>query len=190
MKKSILIVMLIVWSSTLLADEGRIREAGVNFSNLNHFGLTYRSGTGGSLWRFSTFGVNGRVQNSEVGQLQGSQNSLLLGAGIGREYRKPIAGNLFFRYGLDATFSFRREEENDFEENRKVARTIRPGINGVIGAAYELNEHLVLGAELQPSLFYSRNVLTSGNHDLKNVTHELSYHFTSAGLLFSLAYRF
>ena len=104
MKKSLLIVLCLSMSYYLMAQENekvKQKEIGLVFSNLDNFGLTYKTGTEKSLWRFTTLFISGDNIEETEDSLLSKQNKLGFGVKIGKEYRKNIAQNLELRFGAD-----------------------------------------------------------------------------------------
>ena len=60
MKKPFIILLFLSMPCLLLAQEKvKQKENGLTFSNLDNFGLTFRTGTDKSLWRFNTLFLSG-----------------------------------------------------------------------------------------------------------------------------------
>lgn len=174
------------------------KEVGVQFSSLNSFGFTYKSGTSKSLWRYNVLliGISNLENDFENDNFDQSNDSFNASASIGKEYRKKIAKNLEFRSGFDISFAYNSYETsngpiilNNFYRKR---HTYTPGVNGVIGVNYVINDKLVIGAEVLPSATYSfgeverleNGVIYTG--DVK----DWNFGFSSNSARLSVAYRF
>jgi hypothetical protein len=91
------------------ADTLKKREVGLVFSNLNSFGLCYKSGKGNTLFRITALSLTGTNNNGDYSNFStnGTANSIpanttnSFGAGlnIGFETRKQINPNFYFYYG-------------------------------------------------------------------------------------------
>jgi len=89
MKKNVLILLTIIMSYTLMAQQKQ-KEVGLVFNNLNNFGLSYKTGTNKALWRFNTMFISGYNINSSSDRdsISDVNNENLFGFGIsmGREF--------------------------------------------------------------------------------------------------------
>lgn len=174
------------------------KEVGIQFSNLNSFGLTYKSGTSKNLWRYNvlTAGVGSIDRDFENNNLDQSYDTFNISASIGKEYRKEIAANLEFRSGFDVSFSYSTYKSqngplllNNFYAKRQA---YSPGVNAVIGLNYVINTKLVIGAEILPSLQYvfgNIERLESGTI-YKGDLREWNFGLNSNAARLSVAYRF
>ncbi|MDA3944587.1 MAG: hypothetical protein PF694_13735 [Bacteroidetes bacterium] len=205
MKKSLLIVLCLSMSYYLIAQENekvKQKEIGLVFSNLDNFGLTYKTGTEKSLWRFNTMVISGDNIEETEDSLFSTQNQLGFGVKIGKEYRKNIAENLELRLGADLSFSYSHSKielddktVNDFDRLREQS-IYRPGVNLVFGFNYELSDNFVIGAELLPNFTYTTGSRTETNYytyqnDEENTDFSgFSYGLSNSSALLSLVYRF
>jgi hypothetical protein len=178
------------------------KEIGLVFSNLDNFGLTYKTGTEKSLWRFTTLFISGDNIEETEDSLLSKQNQLGFGVKIGKEYRKNIAQNLELRFGADLSFSYSHSKielddktVNDFNRLREQS-IYRPGVNLVFGFNYELSDNFVIGAELLPNFTYTTgsrtetNYYTYQNDEVKTDISGFSYGLSNSSALLSLVYRF
>ena len=162
MKKSLMFLLCFSFPYFLLAQESnKQKEIGLVFSSFDSFGLTYKTGTAKSLWRFNTLFINGSKTDKSSDLLDETQNAMGFGIKFGREFRKVVAGNLELRYGADISFSYamsknkhddKTEADNDIINNQT---TYRPGINLMFGLNYVLKDKLVIGAEIMPGITYT-----------------------------------
>ncbi len=205
MKKSLLIVLFLSMSYYLMAQENekeKQKEIGLVFSNLDNFGLTYKTGTEKSLWRFNTMVISGDNIEENEDNLLSTQNQLGFGVKIGKEYRKNIAENLDLRFGADLSFSYSHSENeyNDKTVNNsdrlREQSIYRPGVNLVFGFNYKLSDNFVIGAELLPHFTYTTgsrtetNYYTYQNDEVKTDISGFSYGLSNSPALLSLVYRF
>lgn len=205
MKKPLLILLTLTFAVPffLMAQETtKQKEAGLVSSNLSNFGLTFKTGTATSMWRFNTLIISG----SDSEKSGDSTLSSLINAGfdikIGKEFRKEISENFEFRYGVDLSFSYDRAltEEDDKSiadaDHRQEQTTYQPGINLVLGMNYILNDNFVFGAELMPYFRYTTGTYTYMNHynnGGREDKHDISgfnYGISNSSVLLSIAYRF
>lgn len=157
MKK--LFITLLILGSAVISNAQKQHELGLSFYGLNGFGMTYRVGTETALWRLNSVKlVKSSGKDQQLYLKEDKYNAF--GFAAGREWRKPLAGNLTLRYGADVNFNFysSRYTENfysDPNQERKVSKSsLEPGLNGVFGFNYDLGRSLMLGAELNPGISY------------------------------------
>ena len=193
MKKITLTLLLFCFTTALIAQEKR-KEVGIEFSNLNSFGLTYKSGTSTSLWRYRILALNFGEQNQEISNSDVENYYYGGQIALGKEFRKSINNNLELKYGVEFGFSYQWQKNINknngyYEEKRAI---LSPAIIGVIGLNYVINEKIALGVELLPSLNYFSGNITNTQNNIKNTGHFSGYNFgfnnNSAKL--SLSYRF
>ena len=82
------------------------KEVGIVFRNLDNFGLTFKSGTNKSLWRFSTLLVQGSNFEETTDSVENKQSSRGFGVGFGREYRESISDKIELRFGAELLPNF------------------------------------------------------------------------------------
>jgi len=201
MKKMVMVLVCLSASYYLMAQETvKQKEIGLVFSNLDNFGLTYKTGTNKSLWRFNTLLITGNNVDNTTDSLVNKQSNFGFGVKIGKEFRKDLVDKLELRFGADLSFSF-NQSKYDYDDktinghDRKDERiTYRPGINLVLGLNYEFNDHFVLGAELLPSFSYTTGSSTESNYynddEVKTDISGFNYGISNTSVLLSLAYRF
>jgi len=176
----------------------RIHQVGIKFSSLNSFGLQYKTGGEKTLLRLSVLSLN-MGQNAIWGKPKDSLDikSSNYGAGflIGFEKRIPVSAKLDFIWGLEAGVSYVYQKQkqastgNDYES--KDWR-LSPGVDVILGVNYTFSDHLVLGAEITPGIYYAygktKTTMNSVTSERTNSTFGFGFDNTSAAL--TLAYRF
>ena len=199
MKKATLITAMVLFTTLGFAQE-RIKEVGLSFSNLNNFGLNYKVGTHQKLWRFNS--AAGSIYNIDETYLSSETERKGFGASFsgGREFRKNIADDFEFRYGLDLSFSFgRSKSESQQIDNPGIAynekqQSFSTGANAVFGINYLIKGKIVIGGELLPGLSHRRNSIEkhniTTNETEEQKTSRLDFGFGSSSVLLVLAYRF
>jgi len=199
MKKITICLFLLATAFGMKAQEKENqKEVGVQFSSLNSFGLTYKSGTSKSLWRYNVLAARlGNIDhNFENDTFDQSHNSFNISASIGKEYRKEIATNLEFRYGVDISFDYNYNKNrngplllNNFYAKRQA---YSPGVNAVIGLNYVINDKLVIGAEILPNVQYSFGEVERLDNGTvyKGDLREWNFGLNSNSARLSVAYRF
>jgi hypothetical protein len=178
------------------------KEIGLVFSDHNNFGLTFRTGTDKSLWRFKTLLISGGTFDQVGDSSANKQSHTGFGIQLGKEYRKAIAGNLELRIGVDISFQYSQSKQeiddktvNDY--NRLNEQTsYMPGINLVFGLNYVFNDKVVIGAELLPNFSYTTGTSVDkyyspdNSNEFKSDISGFSYGLSNLSPLLSLAYRF
>lgn len=181
-------------------EKPKQKEVGLVFNNLNSFGLTYKTGSEKSLWRFNTLLISGRNTNETADSLVKNQSNIGFAIKFGKEYRKVIIENIELRYGVDLSFSYNQSTNSEDDKsinNHDIIfeQTIyQPGINLVIGLNYVFKEHFVIGAELLPHFSYITGKSTRSsyryNDDIESDISGFSYGLSNSSALISLSYRF
>lgn len=194
---SSLFVLLLAIAS-FAQDSEKVKELGLIFTDFDQYGITYRFGNEQSVWRLNALNsVSSSRINDQFNALT-SNNSLDLGASIGREKRKPLSEKLEFRYGIDIGFSFSKYK-NEFENkldgfvrtNTQLIYTPSAGL--VLGFNY-LTKHLIIGAEVNPNIGYTYIESTSEDSNSignsRNITDGIDTSFDSFNALISVVHRF
>jgi len=203
MRKSLLILLCLSMSYYLMAQETvKQKEIGLVFSNLDNFGLSFKTGTNKSLWRFNTLFITGNNTDNTADSLVNKQSNMGFGVKIGKEYRKDLVDNLEFRFGADISFTYSQSKSeyddktvNDYDRLNKQT-TYRPGVNLVFGFNYKLGDNFVIGAELLPNFSYTAGTSTekyyntNNGDDVKSDISGFSYGLSNTSVLLSLAYKF
>lgn len=203
-------IILLVFSTIVLSSKAQQsvsqKEIGLTTTDFEGFGLSYMSGTSTSLWRFSTFNSSGNIQEYIQDTASNTLNkNLSVAFKIGKEFRKMVAKNIEFRYGVDVSCSFRKTSEDitsrtsSFTTLNTEYSTISPGINVILGFNYVIKSKLVIGAELNPGMSYwferrDRNYVRQSGGSIVNYeetyqTSRIGYTISNTPVLFTLAYR-
>ncbi len=201
MRNSLLIVVFLSMSFGLMAQETvKIKEVGIAFRGLSDFGLTYKTGTNKSLWRFNALNASGSNNIQTSDSLVVSQRNMGFGFAIGKEFRKDITDKLELRYGADLSFNYTQYTSHSDDQRvlssdtEYKSETYRPGINLVFGLNYKISDKVILGAEMLPSISYSTGPTTGNNlyytSNGKGKTSGFNYGLSSSPLLLTLSYRF
>lgn len=203
MRKSLLILFCLSVSYFLMAQETvKQKEIGLVFSNLDNFGLSFKTGTNKSLWRFNTLFITGNNVGYTADSLVDKQSNTGFSVKIGKEYRKNIIDNLEMRFGADLSFRY-YQNKSDYDDktvddyDRSNERTTyQPGINLVFGFNYLLGDNLLIGAEILPSFSYTtgksveKRYYINDGEEIKRDISGFNYGLSNTSVLLSLAYRF
>lgn len=169
-------------------------QVGITFSNLNSFGLNYKTGGEKTLFRVTFLTLNlGKI--SEWGRPEDSvdikHQSYGAGLRLGFEKRVPVYKHLDFIWGLETgcDFGYQKEKRDNFES---VLWNITPLIALILGVNYTLGDHLVFGAEITPGIQYSYGItdITRNGQSTKLTTSAIGFVFTNNSASLSIAYRF
>ena len=203
MKKSILILFFISMSYYLMAQEiVKQKEIGLIFSNLDNFGLTFRTGTDKSLWRFNTLFISGGNTANTADSLAQKLSNSGFGVIIGKEYRNELVDKLELRFGVDISFNYSqyKSDYNDKSINNYdrlyQETTYSPGFNIVFGFNYKLKDNLVIGAELLPNFTYTTGTstekyyYTNNGAEIKSDISRIYYGLSNTSARLSLVYTF
>ncbi|MCP4552686.1 MAG: hypothetical protein GY834_11745 [Bacteroidetes bacterium] len=205
MRKSLLILLCLSMSYYLMAQETvKQKEIGLVFSNLNNFGLTFKTGTDKSLWRFNTLFISGNNMDNTASSLVDKYSNMGFGVKIGKEYRKVLVDNLELRLGADLSFTYSYSQSKSEYDDKTVddyyrldeITTYQLGINLVFGFYYVVNENIVLGAELLPDFNYTtgesvkKRTYNNDSEEIKSDTSGFNYGLSNTYALLSIAYRF
>lgn len=171
MRKTLLVAMTLMAPLFLKAQEKeKQHEAGVTFSSLNSFGLTYRSGHVGALWRFNTLLATGNNSSTEQNDSTTIDRAGIgIKLSVGREWRKTISNKVQVRYGADLQAGFSNyTQETDHGSNvpfhtERIDKAKEIGFNLVLGVNYWFTDQLFVGAEILPAFIYSDREYTSDN---------------------------
>jgi hypothetical protein len=197
MKHAILLSTMVLLP-ILIQAQTKVREPGITFSNLNHFGLNYKTGSPSKVWRFTSMYAGANAETAESDQSTQKTGGAHVSIFAGREYRKNWLENLEFRYGFDLAFRYSNyKNETSYQlfpdsKNSYRRETYQPGFNGVLGLNYIIKEKLILGGELMPGFTYINGKETTesgGNRYTKDVS-GFNFSISSSSILFTLAYRF
>ncbi len=203
-KLALLFTMLFTFMSCgLFAQQEKplhYKQVGINFSNLNSFGLHYKTGNEKTLFRMSLLSLNMGV-NSNKGRTQDSIDTRVtsFGAGfrIGFEKKIPVTAKFNFIWGLEVgtNLNYSKQKNNysgTYNDNEIKTWTITPLIDVVLGATYTISDHLVFGAEILPFIQYSfgksTSIRSTTTTELTNSAFNFGFNNNSASL--SIAYRF
>jgi hypothetical protein len=204
MKKSLFISALLILS-VIFSTQGQSKqnEVGVVFSNVNSFGLTFKTGTEKGLWRFTALSLSGNSQKNDADSSTTKNHGNGFGVKFGYEFRKTVVGNLQFRYGADLTFNFNHSKiELDDKSISQYSTTVEtttysPGINFVLGFNYVFLNKFVVGIEALPYVAFTTGTSTDKSSTFnytyptqKTKTTGINYGLSNTSIMISVVYRF
>jgi len=203
MKKfvSLLFVAVFTWPFLSQAQDTpltRKYEVGITFSGLNNFGVIFKTGRSNTLFRASLVAMNLGINNA-WGRDQDSttQKANTYGVSLqaGFEHRIRLIQNFQFLWGIEGGCGFRYQKTSTEYASHSASLSswsIDPRISVLFGVCYSIKEHLVISAELAPSLDY---LYGNQKQTTDNITHEttqsnFSFGFNSNSARLTVAYRF
>ncbi|MGM0567405.1 MAG: hypothetical protein ACQESX_11645 [Bacteroidota bacterium] len=181
----------------------KLNELGITFSDLNRFGLVYKTGRDHSLWRFQTLMVSHNNQKSTFNDYHtdAKHKNADYTVKIGRINISEITENFDFRFGVDLFYTYSKDKEelnivNDGpaeQLNEQIANTY--GMNFVLGFHHLLNEHILIGAEFLPHFSYRSGSVKKYADNEHNNPETLdikgySYGISNNSVQVNLTYRF
>ena len=178
--------------------ETKIHQVGINFSSLNQFGINYKTGNEKTLLRVSLLSMN-LANYSEWGRAEDSldmkQQNYGVGFRLGFEKHLPIVAKLNFIWGLEAGCNFnytKMKNAQTYYTSDRTSWSVAPLIDVVLGVTYTFADHVVIGAEITPSVQYSfgKSKTTSTNQTVETTSSNVHFGFDNNSASLSLAYRF
>lgn len=201
MKKfTLLLIFMLASYFTYSQDVDKIKELGFTTNNLNDFGITYRTGSEKSLWRFNAISSSISKRTSSDDSSNDTWTSLGFGVQFGKEWRKLLSQKFELRYGLDLAFNFSNSKDENFDPatpdliTKYITNSYRSGINAVLGFNFVFAEGFLVGAEFQPAISYSKEKSEMHNPNAQeprtSESDNLSFGLSTDALRLSLIYRF
>ncbi|MCX6285321.1 MAG: hypothetical protein NTW31_13935 [Bacteroidetes bacterium] len=177
----------------------RYHEFGVIFSSLNSFGLRYKYGNEKTMLRVSLLAMNlyslnsSSERNSDSSELK--QTGYGAGFRIGFDSKLPLFSSFSLLLGAEAGFDYQythyTQTLNGTKSNENVQTSISPGLSFIFGFNYILKDHLVLGAEINPTVSYDNRI--NKYKEPKEYTvkdNRINFSLSTAGAGLYIAYRF
>lgn len=199
MKKFSLLMCCVILPLFVNAQEiKKQKEVGLVFSNLNNFGLAFKTGTNKSMWRFSTVMLSGDKSNDAYDSTKFYRKNVGLNMRFGKEFRKPIGEKLELVIGGDIIVGFSysnydRDDISTYNYDYSSERILyKEGIDFVLGLNYIINKHLLIGAELLPTVSYYFGEETTKEYEnsIKNDLSGFQFGLSNSSATLNLAYRF
>ncbi|MCB2197550.1 MAG: hypothetical protein KQH79_16940 [Bacteroidetes bacterium] len=195
MKKHSFLLIALLFPFLLSAQNIKRNEAGITFSSLNSFGISYKTGNDHSLWRFNTLVINGSNIEENSDSLDTKNENTGIELKVGHEFIKTITEKVEFRYGTDISFGYNhalydRNDKSINDSDRSQERsTFTPGLNLVLGLNYLINDHFIVGAEILPYVRYQFGEIKEDNDQKRDIS-GMQYGLSNTSARISLVYRF
>lgn len=202
MKRLCLLVFILCVPFTLMAQEKtKQKEIGLRFYNFDSFGLHYKFGTNKAMWRLGGSMLGVKYSASEGQYQDNAQFSYSLGFAFGREKIFQLNKNFDIRVGADLSLRYYYELiENQTHSVTSVKGTEQmyqygTGLRAVIGFNYTILDHLVIGAEFSPSIYYQysyhkNEIAGIDYYEEDDSNWNLSSDITQNSLSLCIAYKF
>ncbi len=172
-------------------ETSKIKELGINFSNLYNFGGRYKVGKNNTALRITALSLNGNTINyKQIAPSNPPEKSYSLGAGfaIGFEKRKAITDKFGYYKGLDVFTSFnttKRIYDHQLYTRQENQSSVNTGLAFILGVNYAISDKLMFSAEINPNICY----LTSKNKTEYKDTDDIftgTYKSKNNGLVYNL----
>lgn len=183
MKKTVLIAML---SSLFIisANAQKVKEVGLKFSNLDNFGLIYKTGTEKGLLRLSLLSVSTYHSDQNT-----DQNVFGGGIGGGYEWRKSLSKDFSFVYGPELKITGSRTKIDAGSSSNYTQTYIQPNLGLILGFRYLISDKFAVSAELSPSLFYQYQLTDSKITGTEKSDHAYGFSMSNNSAAITIAYR-
>jgi len=189
------------FTASLMAQDkppSRYNEFGIIFSDLNNFGLRYKHGGETTSLRVSLLAMDMVSNKQTSGQNSGGsfkQSEIGGGFRLGFDSKVKLFPAFCLLLGAEAGLScdyghFTLETNGVTTDDHKI-KSYTPSISFIFGVNYVIKEHLVFGAEINPSVFYAFQTETySKPSEYTNKLQILQFKLASTGAGLYIAFRF
>lgn len=202
------IFMLILFTELLCAPiltfaqenhTSKYHEFGITFSSLDNFGLRYKFGSEKTMLRLSLLSMNLSTLNTSTDRSQTGTNKTTgygAGIGIGVDHKISLYKNLSLLLGGELGLSYTYNHMTLYSDNDSLTTeykqmTLSPRVSFIFGINYIVKEHLILGAEINPTLSYTlRSDKRLSPEQYTSNTNIFGFSLTTAGAGLYIAYRF
>ncbi len=154
------------------------RELGLRFSGLDKYNLVYKvKDSENFYWRYTLGALN--LGFSDVSNGYISYSNLGIAFSVGGEKRSKITEQLKFIHGLEPSFSFGIQAQNNAHITQYGV-----GLGYVLGFQYDFSDKFYMNIESVPSV--NLNITNTGG----SVSYYINSGLNSSGLALSLVYKF
>ena len=185
-----LCLLLLAFLPTVLKaqrDTGKIREAGLGFSNLNSFSIAYQWGTPKTIYSFSvmSFSLSAPKNSSNNGDDTNTiSNSTSNGVNINFSLAfsitkaKRLSPKLDFLHGgiIGTGFGYMHNNSSDYSgsgpvltssySSKNTTYSYTPFVGIVLGLRYAISNLFYVYAEVSPRIYYTYSKATSTSTDI------------------------
>ncbi|MDP4282151.1 MAG: hypothetical protein Q8867_08385, partial [Bacteroidota bacterium] len=177
----------------------KYNELGISFYDLNGFGFRYKHGNDKTMFRLSMLTLDVVSNNQKIkmnNYPESKQSGYGLGMRIGFDNRVPLYKNFSLLLGGELGINYLYQTINNGDSitsstSKHTQWTISPGVSFIFGINCVIREHLVLGAELNPTLAYSYSE-TKNDYPYfhyKTTSTNFSFNASTSGAGVYIAYR-
>jgi len=199
MKKCLFAFLILFFSGmTLLFAQdktpSKAREFGLTFSNLDNFGILYKTGNDKTLLRLSLLALNLNTYHDygrDIDSIDHKYTGMGAGFRIGFEKRILLVKNLNLILGSEIGISYSSNRQED--DNYKITQwNLSPGADFIFGVAYQPGEHFIISAEVTPGLAYlfGKSNVTRNHVTNEVTTNNLIFGLSNNNAAITIAYRF
>lgn len=180
----------------VLKNEVSVSTNSLDFNNLS---IKYSRKISENRWLkigLINLGLNVMENVPHRGSFSTTETRMTAGLLVGIEKQKFISSRLEFIYGLNAQLTYHYLNHNTEdpwvpkEERDNEVIKYMPGVGFGLGFFYHLNENILLGAEVNPTLSYYNEHSNSYYNDALYKRHGYDFSLSNHGALLSLKYRF
>ncbi len=137
-------------------ETDKIHEIGLQFYNLDQFGIRYKVGNDKILYRITGISLGANKTDNNNPTNHNNSNHLRLGLRLGFEKPYAIDDKFGFYYGLElsgAHDQLQYKYDTTPEDNYKVINN-NLGLGVIIGCSYNISDRIKLSAEIIPGFNY------------------------------------
>jgi len=203
MKKLLIIILFteFLCGATVAQDNPspRFHEFGIFFSSFDNFGLRYKYGNEKTRLRLSLLSMNlSSMDNSSDNNYYSTNKTTGYGAGIGIGFDNRISlyKNFSLLLGAELGLSYNYSHQtlkgsSDTLMHETKSKIFSPAISFLFGINYVVKDHLVLGAEINPTLSYNMRIEQRLNPtEYKDKVNSIMFSLLNTGAGLYIAYRF
>ena len=143
----------------------KFHEFGIIFSNLDNFGLKYKYGGQKTMLRVSLLSLNlgsNKQWGRDIDSNSIKQRNYGIGFRIGLDHKIPLFSTFSLLIGGELGMNYNNgyyySESKGASVSERKSWSISPVISFIFGLNYILKDHLVLGAEINPTVSYSYGI--------------------------------
>lgn len=153
---SILLVLTICFLNNVVSQEkSKSKEIGIYFSNLDAFGIRYKSGNEKTMFRLTAVSLSIGSSSDDNGSGI-SQDRIYSGFGLnlGLEFPVKINDQFNFYYGGELQTSYYYDKTKITGSADTKTNTYGAGLGFIMGFSYTFKSNISLSAEIVPSFNY------------------------------------
>jgi hypothetical protein len=151
--------------------------------------------------KFGLINLSGNYSNNmtdESGNFSTEDIQYTIGVSIGLDYNKTLTDKFILIYGFDVQMTYEYLNLNihnpalpkNLQDN--IVQKYKPGIGFTFGTYYKLNQHFLVGVELNPSIvfYYNKNKSILSYYPYNYDTYGIDYSLSSSNAILCIKYLF